>query len=169
MFEKQPTGIIDIDNIDDVRFEKMSKADIDQVLKIQEGRSLSAVLKKFDGNKDEVERNDFLVHLLSKAEIAEILDKPNGIETIVCKEGDKIVGYAIGYDLGLWRELNPDWTAGLDFNSGADESEILNEAMYFRHVNTAPDAKAGTGKKISLQLVNQAKEKGFKKVFGEIL
>lgn len=169
MIEKQITGLINFDDSESLKFEKMSSVDISDVLKIQEEQSISKVIEEKSGNKDEIERNGFLVHLLSEDELSEILNIPEGIETIVCKEGGEIVGYSIGYNLELWKKLNPDWESSVRFLEGFDKAELSSKSVYLRHINTSPRAKAGTGKKISMQFIEQSKSRGFLSVFGEIL
>jgi predicted GNAT superfamily acetyltransferase len=169
MIEKQPTGDASIDNSDKLNFEKMTEADIDSVLKIQEEQSISKIIEDKEEDREGIERNGFLVHLLSKEEISEILNIKDGVETIVCRENGEVVGYLIGYNLNLWRELNPDWESNIDFAEGFDESELTDDSIYLRHVNTSPNATAGIGRKISSRFVEESQQKGFSRVYGEIL
>jgi hypothetical protein len=143
-----------------------TKADIKSILDIQRENSLSNLVGQKE--KDEIEKSGFLVHMLSEEELESLIDNPEQTITIVYKRGSEVLGYAIGYDIKLWQELNPRWKDDIKFLDGFN-FQNLEDAVYFRHV--AKSSKAGiiVGANLSLKVIEISEERGFKRILGEIL
>ena len=156
-------------NPEEIQFALATKADIGDILEIQRINSLQEAEAQ-EKTKDEIERAGLLVHLLTEEEIEELLEQPENVSLIVCRENNEVVGYAVGYKMKFWKDLHPGWIDSVKFTDGHSESDISDEkSVYFRHVATSSNATPGTGKKISNELVRQSIENGYSTILGEIL
>ena len=147
-----------------------TQADVQGILRIQESRSLEKSLHE-GLTLDELQRSGFLVHLLSEEELIEIINMPESVRTLVYRDGDEVVGYAVGYLMRLWMEKNPEWIKGVKLKEGISPDEISDDStIYLRHVATLPvPGKSGMGARLSKELVRISKEQGFENIMGEIL
>jgi predicted GNAT superfamily acetyltransferase len=155
------------ENLEKLSMGQAKKVDIQGILQVQKERSLSSAVKEKD--REDIERNGFLVHMLSEDELEKLIDTPQDVITITYKENEDVLGYAIGYTMKLWRELHPDWENGIHFLEHFGPQDIGENSVYFRHVATSQNAKAGIGAQISKELVRLSQEKGFTRILGEIL
>lgn len=113
----------------------------------------------------------FLVHSFSEEELKNILfDKENHI-TLIAKENDDIVGYAMTYSLENWRRCKPDWEKTVELIDKEKDSLFKKEkVLYFRHVATKRFSKnKGVGAMLEYKVFFEAKQKGYRKIIGEAL
>lgn len=72
----------------------------------------------------------FLVHSFSEEELKDIiLDKENHI-TLIAKENDDIVGYAMTYNLENWRKCKPNWEKTVDLID-EEKTSFLKKKRYY--------------------------------------
>lgn len=113
----------------------------------------------------------FLINSLSEEELKDILlDKENHI-TLIAKENDDIVGYAITYDLENWRKCKPNWEKTVELIDKEKDHVLTKEkVLYFRHIATKHLSKnKGVGAMLEYKVFFEAKQKGYKKIIGEAL
>jgi hypothetical protein len=143
-------------------------SDIKDLLQIQISRSLHNSAQN-GLVEDKIMRHGFLVHTLSEEEIKFLINK-EGVYFLVRRNEDTVVGYALGYNLKIWKELNPDWFESVKFIDDRNIEDLSdNLTMYFRHVATIPSDDHATGLKLSRELFQLAKNLNYKNVLGEIL
>lgn len=113
----------------------------------------------------------FLVHSFSEEDIKNILlDKENHI-TLIAKENDDIVGYAITYNLENWRKCKPDWEKTIEIIDKEENPMLKKEkVLYFRHIATKHFSKnKGVGAMLEYKVFFEAKQKGYEEIIGEAL
>ena len=142
--------------------------DIKDLLKIQISRSLHFAVKNGEV-EDSLMRNGFLVHTLSEEEISYLINR-KGVYFIVRRDSNNVVGYALGYNFGIWKELNPGWYGSIKFKNEESQNTLTDDAtIYFRHVATIPSDDHATGLKLSKELFELATSKYYNCIVGEIL
>lgn len=162
MIERPPQN--NLESLDKLNIGQAAKMDIQGILQVQNEQSLSDAIAK-GKSREEIERSGFLVHMLTAEELEKLLDMPQDVIVLSCKENEKVLGYSIGYAVKLWKELHPNWENSIRFFNDFGLQDVGNDAVYCRHVAAS---KAGVGAQLTRELVRMSQERGFTKMLGEI-
>lgn len=151
-------SLVGVEVLIDVRdFDVLSEKDFDEILKIQESITLENI-----ENKENIERKGFIVNPLTKEELGNLIKNPERTHSVVYRKNG-IQTYAIGFDIGLWKELRPYFFEQTNLN----EEFEFNDSDYHLIVGST-GKEAGSGMNISREFFKQVKEKGVEFVSGNI-
>lgn len=129
-------------------------------------------LKNVGKELEDFSKEGFLVNQTSEDELANaIMDNENHI-ILIAKENNDVMGYALTYNLGKWRQLYPEWEKSVElFNEKEKESVFENkDVLYFKHIATKKSSKkTSLGIRLEYKVFAEAKKKLYKKVIGEML
>ncbi|MFB6246524.1 MAG: N-acetyltransferase family protein [Candidatus Pacearchaeota archaeon] len=137
-----------------VEITRAKKEDIPGIMNVFNELSVS----NNKSGKDSYKRG-FLVYPPDKDDLGNVV-KNNSDVVLVAKDGNKVVGYALAYDMRDWKEKNPNWGSQLNI-------ENEDQSLYFKHIGRLQGYK-----KLGLQMEQKAeqiaKEKEYKKIFADI-
>jgi len=153
-----------------------SSNDIQGILSVQKENLLSVKAPNLlseqgsETNEDtkEIEREGFLIHAVTQEELEKLITDKQNIILLVTKENDEVDGYALAYDLNIWKRFKPQWEKNIRVPQ--DMFELLSEEkiLYLRHIARKKSAK-GRGSRLMEMLINEARSRGYKYIICEIL
>jgi len=146
---------------ENVAIRPAKEEDIKGILKVQE----ELLIK--NKTQNEVGKNGFLVYSLKEEELKNMISlKQNFL--LVAESVREIVGYALAYDLNVWRKNKPQWDEEITADTSIKNHLSKNKIIYFRHI-ARKSQNPGVGIKLEEKIYEMAKHKGYQFVIGEIL
>lgn len=140
------------------------EADIPGVLAVQAENLLENKLGK---NDQEKVSGGFLIHPVSESELTQVINHPRSHVLIVAKDKTNILGYILGYDLGAWKKIKPNWQPS---KVSEKVGEILKSerVLYMRHIARKPEA-LGVGGDLLEAIYREAVRRSYSHAVAEIL
>ena len=128
-------------------------------------------LKNTGKKIEDFSEKGFLVNSFSEEELKDVLlDREKNI-TLIAKENNEIVGYALAYNLEKWRKCKPDWEKRVELNDEKEKQMFEKKnILYFRHIATKQSSKnKSVGAMLEYKMFSVAIQKGYKEIIGEAL
>ncbi len=85
----------------------------------------------------------FLVYPVAEGELAAVVDDPQRHILFVAREGRKVMGYALGYDLDTWEAHKPGWESCVRSDNGS-AGDWSQSTLYLRHIARLPEEEAAS-------------------------
>lgn len=146
---------------EDVIIRSAEQKDILEILEVQK----DSLLK----NKTirSAEKDGFIIYSISEDELRGLISS-NCCFLIVAVHQDKVVGYALAYDLNVWRKIKTKWDKRSLVTNSVKNHLIMDKVLYFRHI-VRDNSFKGVGARLEEEIYSIAKKKGFEYVIAEIL
>lgn len=147
--------------VDEIIIRSAELKDIPGILDVQKDLLLKNKTLK------SAEKEGFLVYPLKEEELKDVINSKKYF-LVVVEDGEKVVGYALAYDLNDWRRKKLRWDKHAIVLPKVRTHLLTDKILYLRHVARKSEY-SGVGEKLEEKIYSLAKDSGFKYVVAEIL
>jgi len=113
------------------------------------------------------EKDGFVVYPIYENELRELISS-NYCFLVVARSNERVVGYALAYDLNTWKKIKKKWDKHSFLPIFVKEHLSADRVLYFRQIVRDNNFK-GVGNRLEEEVYSVARSKGFKFVVAEIL
>ncbi len=148
-----------------IRPEVAKLSDIEGVIDVQN----TVFVEKDQLTKDpSLSERGFLIYKTSRDELKRVIDDPEHHTFLVVKDGEKVIGYLLGYHLNTWIAEKSSWKEGVVLNEKVPSDFLKEKIVYIRQVAVLP-GKEGYGVRLVIKFLIEARDLGYDFAIGDIL